>query len=160
MKKIDIIGDNFFGHSSKERVACRGIVINNNQILLSFETKTGLWMIPGGGIDIGETEEACCVRELTEETGMIVKPVKQFLVINEFYEEWHFITNYFICEIIGETRRNLTIGETRVGMEPRWILLEEAKNIFSKHQDYTNFDEEKRGLYLREYKALECLKMN
>ena len=61
MKKIDIIGDNYFGKWDKERTACRGIVINKNDILLSYETLTDNWMIPGGGIenDEADVETAC-----------------------------------------------------------------------------------------------------
>lgn len=40
-------------------------------------------------------------------------------------------------------------------MEPRWIPLEEAISVFSKYQDYAD-KEEKRGMYLREYKALSA----
>ncbi len=32
--------------------------------------------------------------------------------------------------------------------------IKQAINIFSKHQDYADEDEMKRGAYLREYKAL------
>ena len=41
-----------------------------------------------------------------------------------------------------------------MGLEPRWISLEEAIDIFAKHQDYAAEDEMKRGAYLREYEAL------
>ena len=34
------------------------------------------------------------------------------------------------------------------------ITLNEAIEIFSKHQDYADEDEMKRGAYLREYQAL------
>lgn len=44
--------------------------------------------------------------------------------------------------------------ERVVGLEPRWIPLAEAVEIFSKHQDYTDTSEMKRGAYLREYNAL------
>lgn len=40
------------------------------------------------------------------------------------------------------------------GLEPRWIPLNEAIDIFSKHQDYADENEMKRGAYLREYNAL------
>ena len=55
---------------------------------------------------------------------------------------------------MGKTERKLTKREQMVGMEPRFISIDEAIEIFSKHNDYKESDEMKRGLYEREYKAL------
>ena len=153
MEMINIYGDNRFPEHSKVREACRGIVIRDGLILLSYEVNTDQWFIPGGGLEGNETIQQCCIRELAEETGFVVNPLYQFATIYEYYEEWKYISNYFICEITGETQRLLTEREAEVGLEPRWIPLQEAVTIFSKHQDYA-YDEMKRGSYLREYKAL------
>lgn len=93
---------------------------------------------------------------MAEETGYAVKPLSRYLVINEYYEEWLFVSHYFICEVAGETKRNLTEREIMTGLEPRWVPFEEAVEIFSKHQDYADRDEMKRGAYQREYSALMC----
>ena len=155
MESINIFGENRFETYTKIRKACRGIVVSNGMILLTYEVNTDQWFIPGGGLEGEETIEACCIRELAEETGFVVNPLCQFATINEYYEEWLFISHYFTCEIIGETQRLLTELEAEVGLEPRWIPLQEAVTIFSKHQDYA-YDEMKRGSYLREYKALNA----
>ena len=42
-------------------------------------------------------------------------------------------------------------------MEPRWLPVERAIEEFSRHADYAATDEMRRGLYLREYKALQYL---
>ena len=39
-------------------------------------------------------------------------------------------------------------------MEPRWISTKKALEIFSKHNDYESTDEMRRGLYFREFTAL------
>ena len=153
MESINIYGANRFADFTKVREACRGIVIRDGMILLTYEVNTDQWFIPGGGLEGKETVQQCCIRELAEETGFVVNILYQFATINEYYEEWKYISNYFICEIIGKTERVLTERETEVGLEPRWIPLQEAETIFSKHQDYA-YDEMKRGGYLREYKAL------
>lgn len=154
MKVIDIYGENYFGKYTKSREACRGILIKNDKILLTYEVNTDQYFIPGGGLENGESSEECCVRELAEETGCIVKTNKQYLTINEYYEEWLFVSHYYICEYIGETERKLTEREVEVGLEPRWVSIKEAIDIFSKHQDYARENEMKRGAYLREYNAL------
>ena len=157
METINIFGENRFETHTKTRKACRGIVISNGMILLTYEVNTDQWFIPGGGLESGESLEACCVRELAEETGCIVRPLYQYLTINEYYEEWFFESHYFICELEGKTVRKLTERETEVGLEPRWIPVHDAVDIFSKHNEYAATDEMKRGAYLREYEALSYL---
>ena len=154
MKIIDIVGDNYLGKWNKTRTACRGIVIENSEILLSYESVTGQWMIPGGGLEEGESETDCCIREIAEETGILVNASECLLEIDEYYENWKFINKYFICKVKGTTEPKLTEREQKVGMEARWLSVDNAKNIFSKHTSYTETDEMRRGLYLREYTAL------
>ena len=63
MESINIFGENRFETYTKIRKACRGIVISNGMILLTYEVNTDQWFIPGGGLESGESLEACCVRE-------------------------------------------------------------------------------------------------
>ena len=71
---IKIVGDNYVGHFDIVRVACRALVIQNGLMLLSHEENGDKWMLPGGGLEKGETEEDCVVREVEEETGYVIKP--------------------------------------------------------------------------------------
>jgi hypothetical protein len=72
---------------------------------------------------------------------------------------WLFESHYFICELEGKTARKLTEREAEVGLEPRWIPVHDAVDIFSKHNAYAAADEMKRGAYLREYEALTKWKL-
>lgn len=157
MKTIEIFGENRFEVQTKTRVACRGIVLSDEKILLTYERNTDQYFIPGGGLEGEESLEECCMRELAEETGYVVRPGRQFVTIHEYYEEWFFVSHYFICEIQGETVRKLTEREQEAGLEPKWVPLREAVEIFSRHQEYAAEDEMKRGAYLREYEALSYL---
>ena len=154
MKILEIKGNNYNGKYNKTRVACRGLIIRDDEILMSYETETGQWMIPGGGLEDNETEEKCCIREIEEETGIIVKPLESVLEIDEFYGDYKWVNKYFICEVVGEGKKNLTAAEIKAGMEPRWIKIDEVISIFSRHASYENIDEMRRGMYLREYTAL------
>ncbi|MBQ7920705.1 MAG: NUDIX domain-containing protein [Lachnospiraceae bacterium] len=154
MKTIEILGENRFAEQTKTRVACRGIVLSEGKILLTYEVNTDQYFIPGGGLESDEGLEECCARELAEETGYVVKPIRQYLTIHEYYEEWFFVSHYFICEVVSETTRALTEREAEAGLETRWIPLKEAVEIFGRHQEYAETDEMKRGAYLREYEAL------
>jgi 8-oxo-dGTP pyrophosphatase MutT (NUDIX family) len=154
MKELQILGANRYENFTKTRAGSRAVIVRDGMILLSHETVSGWWLIPGGGMEAGETPEMCCVREAEEETGLIVRPARQFLTLYEYYEEYRYISHYFICEAAGSGRMHLTGEEARRGLEPRWLPLEEAVNIFSRHQAYAAVSEEQRGAYLREYTAL------
>ena len=81
MKKIQLVNEDYEGHVDVCRHACRGIVIKDGKILLSYESNEDKYIIPGGGVEEGETFAECCAREIKEETGMIVKPIEEYLEI-------------------------------------------------------------------------------
>ena len=154
MKTLEILGANRFDTFTKTRPGSRAVAVRDGMILLSHETVTGWWLVPGGGLEADETPAECCVRETEEETGFIVRPLRQFLTLKEYYEEVLYLSYYFVCEVTGAGRMHLTDAEKRRGLEPRWIPLKEAIELFSRHQEYAAVSEEKRGAYLREYTAL------
>ena len=154
---VEIVGDNYSGKWEKTRTACRGIVLRGGRLLLSYETRTGQWMLPGGGLEAGEDERECCIREVAEETGFLIRPTECVLEIDEYYEDFKWVNRYFFGEVTGETAVHLTEREKEVRMEPRWLPLEEIIHIFSGHASYADSDEMRRGMYLREYTALNKL---
>lgn len=148
---INQYGKTYSDPPEKVRIASRGIVVKDNKILLSHELNTGIYMTPGGGIEANETLEECCVRELREETGYEVKPVKCFLTINEYSFETLYVSNYFICEIIGKSEQALTDIEIEHGIVPEWIEIKNALEIFG---EYKSKREDVMSLYLREYTVI------
>ena len=150
-KNLTIVGENFVGKVDHVRTACRAVILDQDRILTSYETKTNLLMLPGGGIEAGESEAECCKREVEEETGLLIDPGECALTIDEYYGNEHFVSLYFSAKIVGEGKKQLTPREIDVGMEPRWMNLDEMISIFHK-RDIEG--EECQGLYLREYHAL------
>jgi 8-oxo-dGTP diphosphatase len=62
-------------------IPCAGAIIRDDhgRLLLvkrGHEPGMGLWSVPGGRIEPGESDTDALVRELREETGLIVKPGK------------------------------------------------------------------------------------
>ncbi|MCW2784841.1 MAG: hypothetical protein JWP74_1358 [Marmoricola sp.] len=57
-----------------QRLAAKALVRRDGRILLArlsrFAVESGLWTLPGGGVDHGEHPAAALVRELFEETGL------------------------------------------------------------------------------------------
>ena len=160
MKKIEIFGDNRIKPYEAERVGCRGIVIKDGNILVSRAKTIGEVMIPGGGLENGETLADCCRRELEEETGYIVDVGECFLEIDEYYGEYKFADYYYACAVVGEGKRQLTDEEKEVGMTSVWMDVGEFVDTLSRYGDHAESDEERSGMYLREFTAMrEYVKM-
>lgn len=90
-------------------------IIKNDHVLLlkasDRESDQTFWVIPGGGREANETEEACVQREVYEETHLHVAVVR--LILNE--KTQHENSPYkshktYLCRIIS--------GEARPGIEP------------------------------------------
>lgn len=136
------------------RVACRAIITDGNKILLSHELNTGVYLIPGGGLESGETLEECCKREIREETGYEIKAVKHLFTVNEHFRNILYVSNYFLCEIIGKGEQSLTENEIEHGVVPEWVEIKNALEIFGSYGDYAEINEEIEGQYKREYTVI------
>lgn len=152
MKTVDIFGKNQLPEVNKSRIACRGFIVKDGKILICHEIVDKQFFSPGGGIEKDETLEECCIREVGEETGVIVKVQKPIITVNEYYEDWKYVTHYFICERAGEAEIHLTNEEVSRGLVPEWIDIEFIRDLWSRHDEFKR--EETRGSYLREYTAL------
>lgn len=159
MQKIQIINDDYQGHVDICRHASRGIVIKDGKLLLSYESNEDKYIIPGGGVEDGETLAECCAREIKEETGIIVKTGDEYLEIEELFLNWRHIQHYFLCEYIEDTGiQHLTDAEIKCGDVPRWMQIENAIEIFGRYEEYHETSIANYGLYRREFMALKTLK--
>lgn len=60
------------------------IIIENGKILLNREKEADgigeeIWMLPGGGVEAGETYKETCIREVKEELGIDVEIVEKLI---------------------------------------------------------------------------------
>ena len=82
----------------RTRRGVRVVVTDGEAVLLFLDTDPGLpgsrwWATPGGGLDPGESERAAAVRELAEETGLVVHedalvgPVMRRVVVHGYSDQ-------------------------------------------------------------------------
>ena len=73
MKVIEILGEDREPSYTKIIEGCRGILVRDGKILLSYYKNENQYLIPGGGVEADEDLAHCCIRELAEETGVMVQ---------------------------------------------------------------------------------------
>ena len=88
------------------KIDVRGAVLREESILLVKEKIDGLWCMPGGWADVGETPSAMVQREVREESGMVVQPFKIVGVFDANREGgrlelFHAYKIVFLCEILS-----------------------------------------------------------
>lgn len=103
------------------RIGAYGVIEDSGQILLcrisdQVGKHQGWWTLPGGGIDFGEHPEQGMIREVEEETGLIVRATS-LLGINSFTidgesDQFHSIQIVYGAEVVGGTLRYELDGTT------------------------------------------------
>lgn len=60
------------------RLGCSAVIFDeaHEKVLLTRRADNGLWCVPGGKMEPGESAEECCQREIMEETGLQIKPIR------------------------------------------------------------------------------------
>lgn len=106
----------------------QGAIIRDSRILLirhrEHESGRSYWILPGGGIEPGESEEDCVRREMKEETSLDVRVMSLLLdepaPLKSVYRSW----KTYLCEP--------GVGEASPGLEPEvehsdWYSIAEVK---------------------------------
>ena len=100
-----------------------GIVIRGKTIAMCYVDKHGVYVIPGGGIEAGETMEQAVIREMHEETGLRIIPesIREYGVARTIrkgkYEPIYVQDDfYFLCQAEEEIDEvSLTENEMNSG---------------------------------------------
>lgn len=89
------------------KVDVRGVLFRDNKILMVQETIDGFWTLPGGWADVGYTPFENTVKEIREEAGMHVKPLRLLAVFDKTKhphppDAFHIYKLFVLCEDSGE----------------------------------------------------------
>ena len=59
----------------------------------------GTWALPGGHLEFGESVEGCAIREVAEETGLVVQSVRFGPYTNDIFkhERKHYVTLFVVA---------------------------------------------------------------
>jgi ADP-ribose pyrophosphatase YjhB (NUDIX family) len=106
--KIETIKNLFCNETGYQtpKVDIRGVVFKDNKILMVREKLDGAWALPGGWGDIGFTPGEVAAKEVMEEAGLEVKPIRLLAVFDKKCHPhppspYHVYKIFIMCEIIG-----------------------------------------------------------
>lgn len=100
-----------------------GVVLIDGRVVLirrGQEPLRGRWVIPGGTVELGETLQEAVVREMQEETGLLVAPREVVLVFDRIQREgpsveYHYVIIDYACEYVS--------GELKAGSDADEVAL-------------------------------------
>ena len=109
----------------KDRVRCAGALVRDaeDRLLLvrrANEPSRGLWSLPGGRIEDGETPEQAAAREVREETGLVVD-IGALVCTADLGP---YVVDDFAATVVSG---DLAPGDD--ALDARWVTLDEARAL-------------------------------
>jgi ADP-ribose pyrophosphatase YjhB (NUDIX family) len=103
-----------FGYATP-KVDVRAFVLQADRVLLIREdADAGRWTLPGGWADVNESPSESVIREVEEESGYVVKPIRLLAVLDREKQghappfPYHVYKLFFHCELAGGSPRQTT----------------------------------------------------
>lgn len=110
-------------------VAIGAVIVDAGRVLLvrrGSEPLKGEWSLPGGALELGESLCEGLVREVREETGLVVEPVELIELLDRIYRDggrvrYHYVIADYLCRVTGGAAKAATdADEVRWTERPEW----------------------------------------
>jgi 8-oxo-dGTP pyrophosphatase MutT (NUDIX family) len=154
------------GYNVYRRPSARGIILQGDRIALVYSGREHYYKFPGGGIQGGEDKKAALVREVREETGLVVIPdsIREFGSVLRrqksdksaytIFEQENF---YYICDVeAANIGQELDEYEREAGFVLRVLPIDEAICANDEYHSDNYFDE---IMIKRELRVLRMVKV-
>ncbi len=114
-------------------VGVGGVVLAGGEVLVvkrGAEPSKGLWSIPGGAVETGESLAQACAREVAEETGLevsvgpVVEIIERLLRDEQGRVEYHYVLIDFVC---SSPRREPQAADDAA--DARWASLDSLEGL-------------------------------
>jgi ADP-ribose pyrophosphatase YjhB (NUDIX family) len=116
---------NFRAAGGRFNVRVGGVAQQDGLTLLHRAPGDPFWTLPGGRIELHETAAEALVRELDEETGLVVSAGQVLWVAENFFdwqgESYHEIAFFLAMTIEGETSLRFPGREGDLELEYAWL---------------------------------------
>jgi ADP-ribose pyrophosphatase len=114
-------------------VGVGAVVIKDGKVLLvkrGVEPNKGLWAIPGGSLNLGETLQEGAEREILEETGIAIKAGEHFYCFDFFERDSSGRIRFHY--VIVDMKADYLSGEVQGAddaLDARWVSPEELNGL-------------------------------
>ncbi len=114
-------------------VGVGALVFDGERILMAQRGKPplmGCWSLPGGALETGELLADAVRREVREETGLDIEPLRVFEIFERIIRdaagepEYHYVLIDYLCRVSGGTLR--AGGDV---CRVQWMRLEELRDL-------------------------------
>ena len=112
------------------RPTVKGFVFDDeNKIALIWHPTEKYGLLPGGGVEEGEAFEEGFIRECKEEIGCDIEIVSSLGTAVQFRakDSRRYETHFYIAKVVGEKGVPTTTQEDELGIETRWMTIEELE---------------------------------
>lgn len=123
--------------------------LKDKKVFLQAHIKSGLWLAPGGHIDLGETPVEAAEREMVEELGIQMKIEQaKFLTITNIKRDVRSCTvHYDIWHFVRMDDQKLPTSKEGEFNDARWFTLEEARRVVTDESNLEAFDFVEKELF-------------
>ncbi len=120
--------------NAKPRLTARAILRHHGQIAVMYAGKFGLYSLPGGGVEEGETVIAALNREIVEETGCSCDSIQElgYVEENRAHCDYTQISYYYVVDTACDSLHPaLTETEVKNQTIVAWHSLDEAYRLIA-----------------------------
>lgn len=105
-------------------VGVGAVVVQHGRVLLvrrASEPLKGQWSLPGGMLELGESLADGVIREVKEETGLVVEVLELIEVLDRIHREggrvrYHYVIADYLCRVVGGALQAATDADA-----VRWV---------------------------------------
>lgn len=135
MHKLDLFSDDYDATTPKPtRSGARGIIWHEGKIILLHYQGFNHYVLPGGGIEPGETALEAFHREILEETGYTVEEAHPVLELKEHFSDSIWSHTFFYAKTKGpQGPLKLTEDELKYAITLHYLDPFKALDILSTH---------------------------
>ena len=150
-KKNNIQNDKF-SLLDKMTLGVSAVIIKKGKILLIRRRDLGIWSLPGGLVERGESFETTLLREAKEETGLKINSPKIFAI---YLRTIPFFEDIFLAYQCSYSSGSLSLS--RETQDIGWFNPEEIRKIapFFVRQVVSDCLKEKKGITVRKLNLYE-----
>lgn len=135
-----------------------GICFDENQRVLMVRNRdVNGWSVPSGGIENDETAEACCIREVREETGYTANKVMRLSTKQKVSDGYQIQTVYFLLTLDESIARGRIDRDI---MEVDWISLDTLQEVDHLYPEDVQLILDTHGLYVQQINLTDSHKRN